>query len=115
VITECKKAGCKRNNWAGGLCRKHFNEANELESALESKCCKLARDAGFLAWKFTSPGKANVPDRIFRGVGRVFFVEFKKRGKGLREGQARVTREMLRHGAEVHKVDRISDFKKLLG
>lgn len=53
-----------------------------LEKQIESKVCAYARSLGFLAEKFTSPGRAAVPDRLFTAPnGRMFFIEFKAPGK----------------------------------
>ena len=49
-----------------------------LESSLEKRLVKGLSDAGALAMKFTSPGRAGVPDRIvLLPGGRVIFVELK--------------------------------------
>lgn len=48
------------------------------EANLERRFVKGVKDAGALAWKFTSPGHSGVPDRIVLiPGGRVVFVELK--------------------------------------
>ena len=48
------------------------------ESTIERNVCKYAREQGYLALKFVSPGQRGVPDRIFiNELGKVMFVEFK--------------------------------------
>jgi hypothetical protein len=48
------------------------------ESAIEVRLAKEIRRAGGQAWKFTSPSRAGVPDRIvLLPGGRVIFVELK--------------------------------------
>ena len=49
------------------------------ESLLEKQCCTWAKNRGWLVYKFTSPGNAGVPDRIFIRKGIVVFVEFKSK------------------------------------
>lgn len=52
-----------------------------LEKQIESNVCQYARDAGMLVYKFTSPARAAVPDRLFiTPKGTCFFVEFKREG-----------------------------------
>lgn len=60
------------------------------ESEVEAHLVKRVKEAGGMAYKFVSPGRRNVPDRmvVFPG-GRVFFVELKAPRKELRSGQAR--------------------------
>lgn len=50
-----------------------------LEKDLERQFCRRVQEEGGQAWKFVSPGKSGVPDRIvlFPG-GRIFFVELKR-------------------------------------
>jgi len=54
-----------------------------LEKVIEQKVCDYAKQLGCLAYKFTSPARRSVPDRMFimpEGKG-VFFIEFKRKGK----------------------------------
>lgn len=54
---------------------------NPLEKVIEKKVCDYARTKGFLVYKFTSPSRRSVPDRLFISPkGFVFFVEFKRKG-----------------------------------
>lgn len=49
-----------------------------LEKNIEKKVCKYAEEQGFLVFKFTSPGKRGVPDRlIIDPDGWPIFLEFK--------------------------------------
>jgi hypothetical protein len=49
------------------------------ESKIEDAVCKYARETYDMeAYKFTSPARSAVPDRLFiTKQGRVFFIEFK--------------------------------------
>ena len=73
------------------------------ESQIERAACLYAKSVGMMAYKFTSPGRAGVPDRLFlTPTGGVFFVEFKQpRGKlsALQKNEHRIIRK---HGHEVH-------------
>jgi c-di-GMP-binding flagellar brake protein YcgR len=79
-----------------------------LEKQIESKVCKYARDKGYLVYKFTSPQRRSVPDRIFispRGV--VFFIEFKRKGGKLTKGQEAEIERMAQNNAVVFVVDNV--------
>ena len=53
-----------------------------LESQIETAVCRYARAKGCLAYKFTSPARRGVPDRIITAPnGRVLFLEFKAHGQ----------------------------------
>lgn len=48
------------------------------ESKIEDAVCKYAREKGVEAYKFNSPARSAVPDRLLiTKRGRVFFIEFK--------------------------------------
>lgn len=52
-----------------------------LESVIEKKVCDHAKSKGVLVYKFTSPSRRSVPDRMFiTPQGVVFFAEFKRSG-----------------------------------
>lgn len=52
-----------------------------LEKDIEKKVCDYAKQQGCLVYKFTSPSRRSVPDRIFiTPSGLVFFIEFKRLG-----------------------------------
>lgn len=52
------------------------------ESDIEKKVCDYARRKGCLVYKFTSPARRAVPDRlIVAPTGRVGFLELKAPGK----------------------------------
>lgn len=72
-----------------------------LESTIEAKLVRGVKAAGGVAYKFVSPGKAGVPDRIVvLPGGRVIFVELKTDTGRLSPGQ-RVQLDKLRAlGAE---------------
>lgn len=79
---------------------------NPLERNIERAVCDYARDKGLLVYKFTSPQRAAVPDRMFiRPDGRVFFIEFKRKGLQPTPAQEREHVRLRGHGVAVHVVD----------
>lgn len=88
---------------------------NPLEKVIEGKCCKFARELGMLEYKFTSPAKRHVPDRIFlRDGGRIFWIEFKKRGEKPTAAQALEHEKMRKRGATVYVTDNVVDGKNII-
>jgi hypothetical protein len=73
-----------------------------LESQIEAAAVKAAKADGWEAYKFTSPQRRSVPDRLFIREGRVVFIEFKRPGGKLTSGQEREIAKLRKAGAEVH-------------
>jgi len=74
------------------------------EATIEREVCKAAEDAGFLAWKFTSPNRRGVPDRMMvTPWGLVSFWEFKAPGEKVESGspQERRIDELAERGVMV--------------
>lgn len=85
------------------------------ESQIERSVCLYAKSVGMLCYKFTSPGRAGVPDRIFLTPhGGVFFVEFKRPGGKLRPLQENEHRVIRKHGHDVYVIDSLLDGKQLV-
>lgn len=60
------------------------------EKTIEKRLRKRVEAMGGICYKFVSPGRKNVPDRIcVLPYGVVFFVECKGEGEDLRDGQYR--------------------------
>ena len=59
------------------------------EAKIEAAVCRHAKSKGMDCYKFTSPSRRSVPDRMFIYRGRVFFIEFKAPGKKPTPGQER--------------------------
>lgn len=57
------------------------------ESEIEAYLVKRVRELGGITYKFTSPGRNAVPDRIVLLHGRVGFIELKAPGKRPTEAQ----------------------------
>jgi hypothetical protein len=86
-----------------------------LEKDIEKKVCDYAKDKGFLVYKFTSPQRAAVPDRMFiTPDGRVSFIEFKRKGMKPTPAQEREHAKLRGHNASVYVVDDVEQGKWLL-
>lgn len=87
-----------------------------LEKDIERKVCDFAKQHHMLAYKFTSPQRASVPDRLFvTGQGHVFFIEFKRAGKRPTEAQWREINRLRATGVEVFVVDNVDEGKRIVG
>lgn len=86
-----------------------------MESEIETKSVDHAKVQGFIAWKFTCPGRRGVPDRIFLQAGHVFFIEFKDTGKKERKQQALVRRLLQAAGFTVYtNIDSVEKGKECI-
>lgn len=75
----------------------------QLESSLESAIVRTARALGCLAYKLH---ERNAPDRLFLTPDRrVFFIEFKQRGKAPRPEQLHEHERLRARGLHVYVVD----------
>lgn len=86
-----------------------------LEKVIEKKVCDYATGLGFVQYKFTSPQRRSVPDRLFispRGV--VFFVEFKRLGEKPTLAQATEHIKIKAKGVDVYVIDNVEDGKNLI-
>jgi len=78
------------------------------ESKIESEVSKYAESEGFLVYKFVSPGRTGVPDRLFVSPNGVhFFIEFKQAGKRPGSAQVREIDRLRANGAFVFVVDNV--------
>lgn len=79
-----------------------------LEKQIEKAVCDYAKEKGILVYKFSSPGRAAVPDRMFiLPGGRMFMMEFKAPGKKPTIPQTREHNRLLSQGVDVWVVDDI--------
>ena len=81
-----------------------------LEKDIEKKVCDYAKEKGLLVYKFTSPARAAVPDRMFiTPAGTVFFVEFKRGGQKATPAQEREHARLRGHNVAVYVVDNVEE------
>lgn len=91
-------------------------DERDVEKRLRTECEKR----GWLCWKFTSPGRNGVPDRIVirpRRVAAPAFIDFVevKAPKGCVRPLQRVRfRELTEHGAQVSVVHNFNEVDDLI-
>lgn len=86
-----------------------------FEKDIENKVCKYAREKGFLAYKFTSPQRAAVPDRLFIAPdGVMFFIEFKRPGAVPASAQVREHTRLINQGVAVYVIDDVTKGTELV-
>jgi len=86
-----------------------------LEKQIEAKVCDYAKSKGALVYKFTSPARAAVPDRLFIGPkGRVWFVEFKREGQKPTPAQEREHTRLRGHSVSVFVIDDVEQGKAVV-
>ena len=77
-----------------------------LEKDIEKKVCAYAKEQGLAVYKFTSPSRMAVPDRLFiTRTGVVFFIEFKRAGEKPTPAQTREHERLAAHGMSVFVID----------
>ena len=80
-----------------------------LERDIEKAVCDYAREAGMLVYKFTSPNRAAVPDRLLiTPKGTSWFIEFKRAGQKPTPQQQREHERLREHKVMVFVVDNVS-------
>ena len=86
-----------------------------LEKEVERALVKKTEERGGMAWKFVSPGKSGVPDRIILlPNGKMGFVELKAPGKKMRPLQKKRKKQLEDLGFQVFTVDRIERIEGVL-
>ena len=85
-----------------------------LEKQIEAKVCDYAKTKGMMVYKFTSPARAAVPDRLFIKNGRVFFIEFKRGGQKATEAQEREHHRLRQQAINVFVVDNVDAGKECI-
>ena len=86
-----------------------------LEKIIESKVCQYATTKGLLVYKFTSPARAAVPDRLMiLPGGTCFFVEFKRSGLEPTPSQEREHIRLRKQGVPVYVIDNVETGKILI-
>jgi hypothetical protein len=86
-----------------------------LEKQIEAKVCEYAKSKGVLAYKFTSPARAAVPDRMFIAPdGRVWFCEFKREGQKPTAAQDREHTRLRQQKINVFVIDNVIEGKNMI-
>lgn len=87
------------------------------ENAVEKSVRALTKKCGGVCWKWVSPGRAGVPDRVcLFPNGRIIFVETKRPGvsDGRSEQQKKVAGILEALGFEVWLINSVAAFKEKL-
>lgn len=85
------------------------------ESSVERYLVKRVKELGGEAYKFVSPGRRGVPDRlVVLPGGRLFFVECKAPGQKVRATQAREIARLIELEQTVYVVDSREEADRLL-
>jgi len=86
-----------------------------LEREIEAVVCAYAKEKGMLHYKFSSPSRIGVPDRLFLSpYQRAFWIEFKREGGKPTPAQTRECLKIRKCGFEVYLVDTVEDGKKVI-
>ena len=86
-----------------------------LEKQIETAVCDYAKTKGILTYKFTSPARAAVPDRLFiNSTGVVWFCEFKRQGAKPTAAQDREHHRLRGHKVSVFVIDNVDDGKAMV-
>ena len=86
-----------------------------LEKQIEQKVCDYAKSKGVLAYKFTSPARAAVPDRLFIAPdGRMWFCEFKREGQKPTAAQEREHTRLREQKVNVFVIDNVTEGKLMI-
>lgn len=87
-----------------------------LESKIEAHLVKRVKDVGGAAYKFTSPQRRAVPDRlVLLPGGRATFVECKATGQRPTDAQAREHARLWALGFPVLVIDSIEGVEAFVG
>lgn len=86
-----------------------------LEKDIEKAVWKYAEEKGLLQYKFSSPNKRSVPDRLFITTGGfTFYIEFKKPGGVCTALQESTIKRMRDVNCHVFVVDDIQEGKNII-
>lgn len=88
---------------------------NPLEKDIEAKLVAFAKSLGIICYKFTSPSRRSVPDRVMvLPGGRVIWMELKRKGQKPTASQTVEIEKLKKQGATVYVVDNVEDGKLIL-
>lgn len=99
---------------AGSAKGKTMN-TDPLEKDIEKRVCDYAKSKGCLTYKFVSPSRRSVPDRLLIvPKGTVFFIEMKRRGQKPTPSQAVEIEKIRALGVKVFVVDDVDTGKSVI-
>lgn len=105
----------QRRGHGGGKTKLKMKNPDPLEKDIEKAVCTYARSLGMLCYKFTSPSRRSVPDRMFiTKSGVVFFIEFKRLGCKPTPAQDVEIAKIMATGVHVYVVDNVAGGKALV-
>lgn len=84
------------------------------EAKVERAAVRYARQQGWRPFKWSSPGRRGVPDRVFFRKKRFVAIEFKRPGGRTTKLQDRTIQQLQEEGFEAYVVDNIEDAKLIL-
>lgn len=88
---------------------------NPLERDIEKKVCDYAKSLGCLVYKFTSPSRRSVPDRLFiTPDGNIGFIEFKRAGGKPTAAQEVEIKKIQQHKVSAWVVDSVEIGKRVI-
>lgn len=85
-------------------------DERDVERYLVKECEKR----GWLCWKFVSPGRRGVPDRVVIRPGSVAFVEVKRKGGRVSPLQIRRIEELTRRGVAARVVETKGEIDEMI-
>ena len=86
-----------------------------LEKTIEKAVCDYAKQKGMEVYKFTSPARVGVPDRLFLAPHQhAFFIEFKRPGGKPTAVQEREAKKIAMCGFNIYLVDDIDKGKSII-
>jgi hypothetical protein len=89
--------------------------SNPLEKVIEEKVNEYAKAKGVAVYKFTSPARAAVPDRLYiNAKGFIWFCEFKRKGKLPTPAQQREHERLRLRNVTVYVIDNVDDGKRMV-
>lgn len=92
-----------------------MKNTNPLEKDIEKRVVDYARSKKMLVYKFTSPSRRSVPDRLFlTQSGGVFFIEFKRLGQKPTASQEVEINKIQLQGVNVFVVDTVERGKSIV-
>lgn len=92
-----------------------MKNSDPLEKDIEKRVCDYAKSLDMLCYKFTSPSRRSVPDRMFiTKAGVVFFIEFKRKGQKPTASQEVEIAKIRSQGVKCFVVDNVDQGKTIL-